>query len=140
MWNFIWYHKNSEKNLARHSKSLSKPDVPFWNYRFLSVLCTVCYDFEKDFEWLSRFFFWIFVVPYKNPHVCNDKNTILLKVYPCFLSPITIYNFPLCPGYCFKCIKKYVTKPMESLLKLIVNKNTKKVTFLNKYRSLLISQ
>ena len=46
--------KIQKKNLARHLKS---PDFPFGNYCFLLVLYTVCYDFEKDFEWLSRFFF-----------------------------------------------------------------------------------
>ena len=43
-------------------------------------------------------FFWIFVVPYKISHLCKNKNTILLKIYPCFLSQITIYYFPTWPG------------------------------------------
>ena len=43
-------------------------------------------------------FFWIFMVPYKIPHLCNNKNTIWLKIYTCFLSEITIYNFPTWPG------------------------------------------
>ena len=48
-------------NLTRHSKSLSKPDFPFCNYRFLLVLYIECYDFDRNFECLARFFsefFW----------------------------------------------------------------------------------
>ena len=48
--NFIWQLRNSEKNLIRHSKYLSKPDLPFLNYCFLQILFTVCYDFNRDFE------------------------------------------------------------------------------------------
>ena len=44
-----------------------------------------------------RFFFKIFVVPYKIPHLCDHKNTIWLKIYPGFLSQITICNLPTWP-------------------------------------------
>ena len=62
---YFYYHKGgkfymvpqkSRINLARHSKSLSKSDFPFWNYHFFLVLYTVWYDFDRDFECLSRFF------------------------------------------------------------------------------------
>ena len=43
-------------NPARHSKSLSMPEFPLRNYSFLSVLYTVCYDFDRDFECLAGFF------------------------------------------------------------------------------------
>ena len=46
----------------------------------------------------GRIFFWIFVVPYKISHLCDNKNTFWLKIYPYFLSQITIYNFPIWPG------------------------------------------
>ena len=46
-----------------------------------------------------QYFFLIFMVPYKIPHLCNNKNTIWLKINTCFLSETTIYNFPTCPGW-----------------------------------------
>ena len=53
---FYMVPQKSRINLARHSKSLSKSDFPFWNYHFFLVLYTVWYDFDRDFECLSRFF------------------------------------------------------------------------------------
>ena len=43
-------------------------------------------------------FFWIFVVPYKISHPFDYKNTIWLKIYPCFWSQITTCNLPTWPG------------------------------------------
>ena len=45
-----------------------------------------------------RDLFWIFVVPYKISHLFNNKNTIWLKIYPCFQSQITTCNLPTWPG------------------------------------------
>ena len=45
-----------------------------------------------------RDLFWIFVVPYKISHLFNNKNTIWLKIYPCFRSQITTCNLPTWPG------------------------------------------
>jgi len=42
----------------------------------------------------GEIFLWIFVVPCKIPQLCNNRSTIWLKIYPCFLSQITIYNLP----------------------------------------------
>ena len=95
---FYMVPQKFRKNLTRHSKSLSKPDFPFCNYRFLLVLYIECYDFDRNFECLAKFFFWIFLVPYKISHLCDYKNTIRLKIYTCLLSEITIYNFPTWPG------------------------------------------
>ena len=65
---------------------------------------------------LSAFwdFFWIFVVPYKIPHLCNNQNTIWLKICPCFLSEITCYNLPTWPGK--PCMSKYWTKYLKTKL------------------------
>ena len=54
--NLIFYQKNSEKYLATPSKSVSKPDFLFWNYHFLLFLYSVCYDFDRDFEGVARYF------------------------------------------------------------------------------------
>ena len=112
--NFIWDHKNPEKNPIRHSKSLSMPEFPFWKYPFLLVLYTVCYDFDRDFECLplGDSFFWILLVPYKISYLCNNENTIWLKICSWFLFEITIYNLPTWPG-----------KPCTSKVSYIFGKN-----------------
>ena len=53
---FYMVPQKFRKNLTRHSKSLSKPDFPFCNYCFHLVLYIECYDFDKKFECLARFF------------------------------------------------------------------------------------
>ena len=45
-----------------------------------------------------RDLFWIFVVPYKISHLFDNKNTLWLKIYPCFRSKITTCNLPTWPG------------------------------------------
>ena len=55
-WYLIFYHKNSEKYLGTPSKSVSKQDFQFWNYHFLLVLYSVCYDFDRDSEGVARYF------------------------------------------------------------------------------------
>ena len=72
----------------------------------------------------GEIFFWIFVVPYKISHLFDNKNTIQLKIYPCFLSEITIYNFQfdptnpvhtpiLCTVYLHCC---YITRTQEMVV------------------------
>ena len=63
-------------------------------------------------------FFWIFEVPYKISHLFDNKNTIWLKIYPCFRSQITTCNFPTWPGTpCRKNLtKKWFFKKLVKLL------------------------
>ena len=60
-------NQNSEKNLTRHSKSLSKPDFPFWNCHFLLVLYTVCYDFDRGFWVPGEIFSEFWLIRHKIP-------------------------------------------------------------------------
>ena len=124
---YFWYRKSGKfhmvpwkirKNVTRHSKSILMPEFPFWNNRFLLVLYTVCYDFDRDFEYLAGFFFWIFVVPYKIHHLCDNKNTFWLKIYPGFLSQIAIYNFPIWTET--PCMNIYHLKNVKMFVVLIV--------------------
>ena len=104
---YFWYRKSGKfhmvpwkirKNVTRHSKSMLMPEFPFWNNRFLLVLYKYCMLWLWQRFWVpGGIFFWIFVVPYKISHPCDNKNTFWLKIYPCFLSHITIYNFPIWP-------------------------------------------
>ena len=94
---FYMVPQKSRINLARHSKSLSKSDFPFWNYHFFSFIYCMVWLWQRF--WVPvEIFFWIFEVPYKISHLFDNKNTIWLKIYPCFRSQITTCNFPTWPG------------------------------------------
>ena len=73
---YFWYRKSGKfhmvpwkirKNVTRHSKSMLMLEFPFWNNRFLLVLYTVCYDFDRDFECLARFFSEFWLIRHKIP-------------------------------------------------------------------------
>ena len=76
--------KFRKKNLTRHSKSLSKPDFLFLNYCILLVLYTVCYNFDRDFECLARFFSEFFWYHIKFPTFVIIKIPFDLKSIPVF--------------------------------------------------------
>ena len=59
------------------------------------VLYIACYDFDKDFECLTRFFFWIFVVPYKSSLICDNKMSLYMGetgMDGCILSIMKLVN------------------------------------------------
>ena len=91
----MWYFKNPEKNLDRHSKSLSKlyhtKTKKNGNFKMGNLTLTEILSAWRDL-------FWIFVVPYKISNLFDNKNTIWLKIYPCFRSQITTCNLPTWPG------------------------------------------
>ena len=105
---YFYYHKGGEfymvpqkfrKNSLQVLKISVKARFPILKlpFSFNFIYCMLW--FWQRFWEPCNIFFWIFMVPYKIPHLCNNKNTIWLKIYTCFLSEITIYNFPTCPGW-----------------------------------------
>ena len=104
---YFYYHKGGEfymvpqkfrKNSLQVLKISVKARFPILKlpFSFNFIYCMLW--FWQRFWEPRNIFFWIFMVPYKIPHLCNNKNTIWLKIYTCFLSEITIYDFPTCPG------------------------------------------
>ena len=87
------------KNSLQLLKISVKARFPIFKlpFSFNFIYCMLW--FWQRFWEPRNIFFWIFMLPYKIPHLCNNKNTIWLKIYTCFLSEITIYNFPTCPGW-----------------------------------------
>ena len=113
---YFYYYKGGEfymvaqkfrKNSLQLLKTSVKARFPIFKlpFSFNFIYCMLW--FWQRFWEPRNIFFWIFMVPYKIPHLCNNKNTIWLIIYTCFLSEIAIYNFPTCPGW--PCINWLVT-------------------------------
>ena len=103
---YFYYHKGGEfymvpqkfrKNSLQVLKISVKAKFPILKLPFFFIFIFCLLWIWQRFWVPGDIFFWIFVVPYKIPHLCYDKHTIWLKIYPSFLSQITIYNFPVWP-------------------------------------------